>query len=398
MWALVDCDNFYCSCERVFRPDLEKHPVVVLSNNDGCVVARSKEAKALGIPMGMPYFRMRKQFDESVVTAFSSNYELYADMSSRVLAILREEVPAVYQYSIDEAFLNITELCLSDVKAWGEQMALKVNKWTGIPISIGIAPSKTLAKVAAYFAKRYPGYRKCCVIATEEQRRKALRLLPVAEVWGIGRKHTLSLNNAGIRTAWDFASQTEVWVNRFYHITGKRTWMELNGHDVLPVEDTEHQKQSIVRSRTFARMLSTESEIGTNVADYAAQCALKLRQQGCVCRKLTVFARGNPFRSDLPFFKDCATHIFTTPTSNTNEIVEAALRMLHQIFHPDSPVKRAGVIIEEITSADAIQPDLFDYDPERRHKLDEISKTLDRLNALMGKNTLRLAVQTDHTN
>lgn len=393
MYALVDCDNFFCSCERVFRPDLEGVPLVVLSNNDGCVVARSKEAKKIGVPMGLPYYQMKERFPSSGIQAFSSNYVLYADMSSRVMATLRLEAPALYQYSIDEAFLDLREMDKFDIKKWGENLAYKVWKWTGISVSIGIAPTKTLAKVAARFAKKYDGYRKCCLIATDEQREKALKLTDAADIWGIGRRHARSLKLRGVCSAYEFTCKPRYWVRKFYHVTGERTWLELLGRDVLPFDCMDRKKQSIVTSRTFPGMYTMVEDLVPHVANYAARCALKLRKQKSVCGMLTVFARTNPFREDLPQYHGAATHIFTTPTANTGEIVEAALKMLKEMYRGGFHYKRAGVLVERITSGAALQPDLFEFDPERRSRLDTIASTMDRINARLGNDTLILASQ-----
>ena len=393
MYALVDCDNFFCSCERVFRPDLEGVPLVVLSNNDGCVVARSREAKALGVPMGLPYYQMKERFAGLDIRAFSSNYVLYADMSARVMATLRLEAPAVHQYSIDEAFLDLSGMDRFDLKAWGEEVADKVRKWTGIPVSLGIAPTKTLAKVAARFAKKYDGYRKCCVIATDEQREKALQLTEVGDIWGIGRRHARSLKTRGVFTAYDFTRRPRGWVKKFYHVPGERTYLELLGRDVLPFEAMDRKKQSIVTSRTFPGMFTTVDELTPHVANYAARCALKLRKQKSVSSMLTVFARTNPFREDMPQYHGAATHIFTTPTANTGEIVEAAIAMLRRLYRPGYHYKRAGVMVERISSALALQPDLFEFDPERRAKLDSIAGAMDRINARLGNDTVILASQ-----
>ena len=393
MWALVDCDNFFCSCERVFRPDLEGVPLVVLSNNDGCVVARSKEAKAMGVPMGLPYYQMKERFPQGGIKAFSSNYVLYADMSARVMATLRLDAPEVFQYSIDEAFMRLEGMERFDLHEWGKALAAKVRRWTGIPVSIGIAPTKTLAKVAARFAKKYDGYGKCCLIATDEQREKALRLTEAGDIWGIGRRHARSLKIRGVYTAYDFTCRSRAWVRKFYHVTGERTWLELLGRDVLPLDSMDRTKQSIVTSRTFPRMFRTVEELTPHVANYAARCALKLRKQNSVCASLTVFARTNPFREDLPQYHGHATHIFTTPTANTGEIVEAALAKLREMFIPGFQYKKAGVMVERITSATAVQPDLFEFDPKKRGKLDAVASAMDKINARLGNDTVILASQ-----
>lgn len=393
MYALVDCDNFFCSCERVFRPDLEGVPLVVLSNNDGCVVARSKEAKKIGVPMGLPFYQMKERFPDSGIIPFSSNYELYADMSARVMAVLRLEAPEVHQYSIDEAFLVLEGMDRFDLKEWGERLSAKVKKWTGIPVSLGIGSTKTLAKVAARFAKKYEGYHKCCVIATDEQRIKALELTAVEDVWGIGRRHARSLKIRNIYNALQFSLQPQYWIKKFYHVTGERTWLELRGEDVLPMEGMERIRQSIVTSRTFPGMFTSVEELAPHVANYAARCALKLRKQKSVCGLLTVFARTNPFREDLPQYSAAASRLFTTPSSATGEIVEAALDALRELYRPGYHYKRAGVMVDRISGAEAVQPDLFEFNPERRARLDAIASTMDSINARLGNDTLILASQ-----
>lgn len=393
MWALIDCDNFFCSCERVFRPDLEHKTLVVLSNNDGCVVARSKEAKALGIKMGLPYYQMKEQFPHDEIIAFSSNYELYADMSARVIATLKTEAPNVYQYSIDEAFIDLRGMDRFDLKKWGEELSAKVLKWTGIPISVGIGPAKTLAKVAVRFAKKYTAYNKCCVISTEEQRVKALQLLDISDVWGIGRRIAFSLNEKGIYNAYEFTQAPRSWVKKLYHLPAERTWRELMGEDVLPIESMERKKQSIVTSRTFPGMITNFEELSAHVANYAARCALKLRKQDSVCALISVFARTNPFREDLPQYSGYASYVFTTPTSNTAELVEAALTVLKEIYRTGIHFKRAGVMVEKISPNDGIQLDVFDKFNERRKQQDKVSIAMDNINRTMGNDTLRVVSQ-----
>lgn len=393
MWALVDCDNFFCSCERVFRPDLDGKALVVLSNNDGCVVARSKEAKKMGVRMGLPYYQMKEQFPNADIIAFSSNYVLYADMSARVQAILKSEAPAVHQYSIDESFIDLHGLEKTDLKKWGEDLAAKVLKWTGLPISIGIAKSKTLAKVAVRYAKKYAGYNKCCLIGDEEQRYKALKHFDIEDIWGIGRRHNRSLKLLGINTAYDFTMKSRSWVRKNYTVTGERTWAELWGHDVIELDPMDHKKQSIITSRTFPGMITDEAELGINISNYAARCALKLRKQNSVCSLLTAYAMTNPFREDLPQYRGHATYIFSTPTNNTNEIVAAAKEMLHELYRPGIHFKKAGVMVDRISPADAYQPDLFEFNPEQRKKFDSISAAMDSINNRMGNDTLILAAQ-----
>ena len=394
MWGLVDCDNFFCSCERVFRPELNRRPVVVLSNNDGCVVALSREVKKMGIKLGLPYFQMLEQYPNSGITAFSSNYKLYGDMSARVMATIREEVPRLYQYSIDEGFIDLHGLPHNDLKSFGEKLSKKVLKWTGIPVTIGIAPTKTLAKVAARFGKNYAAYNKCCLIGDEEQRIKALQLFKVEDVWGIGRRIAKKLNYAGVKTAFDFTQKPRDWVKNRFHVPGERTWLELRGHDVIPMDEMDTKtKQSIVTSRSFPDMITDIGILREHYANYAARCAMKLRRQQTVCSMVTVFLQSNFFRDDLPQYSNSASFIFTTPTSSATEIVRAALSTLERIFLPEIPYKRGGVMVSEITSGKAIQPDLFEFDDGLSRKYRTISEAIDEINARLGADTVILASQ-----
>ena len=394
MWGLVDCDNFFVSCERVFRPDLDGRPVVVLSNNDGCVVALSKECKKMGMKLGLPYFQMLEQFPGKDIIAFSSNYRLYADMSARVMAVLRDSSPAFYQYSIDEAFLDLTGINEAELKAWGETITKKVYQWTHMPVSIGIAPTKTLAKLAAKFAKKYPGYKKCCVISDNLQRCRALQLTEVGDVWGIGRRISKQLFYYGIRTAYDFSLQEKSWIRGKFHVTGERTWRELNGESVLGIDELDgNTKKTIVTSRSFPDMLNRIEEIMPHVANYGARCALKLRKQRSVCSQVTLFIQSNFFREDLPQYSSDATYVFSTPVNSTIEIVEAASVLLRRLYRPGIKYKRAGVMVSEISSASAIQPDLFEYDHERSVKNRNVSHASDEINRRMGVDTLILASQ-----
>lgn len=394
MFGLIDCDNFFCSCERVFRPDLARTPIVVLSNNDGCVVARSKEVKAMGIREGLPYYQLKVQYPESGIVAFSSNYSLYGDMSARVMAVLREEAPEVLQYSIDEAFLNLQGMEHYNLHEWGVGLCQKVEKYTGMPVSLGIAPTKTLAKVASKFAKRYPAYRKCCVIGNEYQRETALRLFPVSDVWGIGRKITRTLEYYGVKTAYDFTQRTRSWIRSKFHVTGERTWRELMGENVIDIDGLDTvEKKTIVTSRSFPGMITDIDELRPHVANYAARCAMKLRKQNSVCSMVTVFIQSNHFREDLPQYDNSASYSFMTSTNTTNEIVAKSLAILAEIYRKGIHYKRAGVMVSGISPTTAVQPDLFTYDPEKSRKFIAMSRTLDIINRKMGADTVMLAAQ-----
>lgn len=394
MVGLIDCDNFFCSCERVFRPDLEGRPLVVLSNNDGCVVARSREVKAMGIPECLPYHELTARYPHAGITAFSSNYTLYGDMSARVMAVLREEAPGVAQYSIDEAFIDLDGMDPSGLKAWGEALCARVERCTGLPVSLGIAPTRTLAKMAAKFAKKYPAYRKCCMISTDAQREKALELTPAREVWGIGRRIARTLEYHGVATALDFARLSRGWVRGKLHVTGERTWDELNGRPVIaPEELGGHTKKSIVTSRSFPGMITDFEDLRAHVANYAARCAGKLRKQGSVCAMVHVFVQSNHFRPELPQYSGEGFRCFPTSTSTTRELVDTATEVLADIFRQGIHYKRAGVMVSGITPASALQPDLFEYDPGRRGRDNAVSELIDAIGRRFGPDTVVLGAQ-----
>lgn len=344
--------------------------------------------------MGLPYYQMLEQFPNSGITAFSSNYKLYADMSARVMATIREEVPVLHQYSIDECFLDFHGMSGYNLKEFGEQLTRKVLKWTGIPVTLGIAPTKTLAKMATRFGKNYPGYHKCCVIGNETQRVKALELYDVEDVWGIGRRIAKKLKMEGILTAYDFTQRPRKWVKSRFHIPGERTWLELRGEDVIAVDEMDGKtKQSIVTSRSFPEMLTDYEDISTHIANYASRCSLKLRRQNTVCGMVTVFLQSNFFREDLPQYSNSASFVFTTPTNTTIEIVKAAERALEHVFLKGIHYKRGGVMVSDISSAKAIQPDLFEFDAVLSRKYKSVSEAIDEINSRLGMDTVILASQ-----
>ncbi len=390
MYAIVDCDNCYVSCERVFRPDLRTTPIVVLSNNDGCVVARSNEAKKLGIKAGMPYFKLREQFSESQVVAFSSNYELYADITQRVMSIVKSSAPTFYRYSIDEAFCDLSGMDYTDLKSWGEQLHEKVMRSTGMPVSIGIAPTKTLAKMASHYAKKYKGYKHCCVIDDEHKRRRALELYEVDEVWGVGRRVAPQLHQQGVHTAYDLSCRSRDWVKRHFALPLERTWCELNGIDCVPNEEYA-PKKSICTSRSFAHNIKHFDEVRTLVSKFAARCSEKLRKQGSVAATVSIFLSTNHFREDLAQYDNSCKKLLLTPTNSTQAIVSAAIDCLRAVWREGYEYKRAGVIVYDISSADSIQTDLFDYDSEVYRKRRELDAVVDKINKINGAETVVLA-------
>ena len=393
MYGIIDCDNCYVSCERVFRPDLNGKPVVVLSNNDGCIVARSNEAKKLGIKAGLPYFQLQQQFPDQKIAVFSSNYELYGELTARVVAIIRQEAPQYFRYSIDECFVWLDGMEHIDLKQWGENLHRRIKRCVGVPVSVGLAPNKTLAKMASHFAKKYPGYRHCCLIDSDEKRIKALKLFPVEDVWGIGRRYAAKLDALGIHTAYEFASMSEASLNAsFNNVVISRTWAELNGIDCVPNEAMA-AKKSICTSRSFNGMVSDLDTIKIHVANYAARCAGKLRQQDTVASIVGVFLNTNYFRDDLPQYWQFKEVSLPTPTNATTTIVKAAHGVLDDIFRQGYQYKKAGVIVMGIAPTSPIQLNLFDLNAERFEKLKSLDKVIDRINKVNGTETVILAAQ-----
>ena len=393
MYGIIDCDNCYVSCERVFRPDLRDKPVVVLSNNDGCVVARSNEAKKMGIKAGTPYFQLAEQFPNQKIAVFSSNYELYGELTGRVVSIIRKEAPAYFRYSIDECFVYLDGMEHLDLKAWGEELHKKIKRSVGMPVSIGLAPNKTLAKMASHFAKKYQGYHHCCMIDTDEKRVKALKLYPIDEVWGIGRRYAAKLEALGVKTAYDFAEHNQTWVKAtFNNIVIERTWRELNGEDCVPNEEMA-KKKSICTSRSFNGMITDLDGLRTHVSNYAARCAEKLRQQGTVASIVGVFLNTNVFREDLPQYWNFQEMRLITPTSSTITIVKAANEVLQKLYRQGYHYKKAGVIVMGIGPNSPIQQDLFDTNAEQFEKMRKLDAVIDRINKLNGSETIVLGSQ-----
>lgn len=392
MFALVDCNSFFCSVEKVFHPGLDGRPVCVLSSNDGCIVALTPEAKAVGLHRGDPIFKMKDIVEKHHVILFSTNMPLYAAMSRRVTSILRLSVHHVENYSIDESFC--------DLKSFGEHFDLtklmrevrqRIKLWTDIPVSIGIAPSKTLAKMGSKFAKQYQGYRGVCMIDTEEKRRKALEIFALSDVWGIGRRTLEVLNYYGVHTPLQFADKKESWVRAHFHQPGVQTWMELNG---IPCIDTSEviRNQNICTSRSFGDMVSDLPSLKASVASFASSCANKLRGQQSLCQSVTVFVSSNSFRTDLPQYGNAATVLLATPTADTLEINKAAMQCLESVYLPGIMYKKSGVLLGKISPAYPAQMELFNS-PVRRMRRENLMHALDDINQRYGAKTLHLAVE-----
>lgn len=387
MIGVVDCNNFFVSCERVFAPKLIGRPAVVLSSNDGCVVARSNEAKAMGIAMGIPFFKVKGLVESGQLCALSSNYTLYGDMSRRVMSVIRRHVPEMEQYSIDECFIVLPEI--EDYQAFGSRLSQIVEQWTGIPVSVGLAPTKTLAKLASRFAKKHKGYRGCCLIDTQEKRRKALELTNLRDVWGIGRKSAAKLEQMGLHTAWQFARSGQKQIRKLMGVAGEETWRELNGESVLGLT-MPTQRKSIQSTRSFNRPLLTTRELHTALADFCAQVAEKLRKENACARTVGIFFATDRFNPNVPFIQRTAIHSFDVATADPREFSAATRRLLEGIYTDGIPTKRAGVWVDGIEHA-AIQRGLFDrVDRERQKRL---LQTIDSVKLKMGRDSLRLASQ-----
>lgn len=390
MFALIDCNNFYASCERVFRPDLNGIPIVVLSNNDGCVIARSNEAKALGVPMGAPAFENESLFKEHNIQVFSANFALYGDMSHRVMSILEEYSPEMEIYSIDEAFLKLKNFERFDLYEHGRSMRTKVLQWTGIPVSVGIAPTKSLAKVANKIAKKFPEKTgNVYIIDSDEKREKALKWLKVEDVWGIGRQHTKRLNQKGIKTAYDFTKMDPYWVQKHMAIVGVRLQKDLSGIPILDME-TVQPKKNIATTRTFEKNYSKWEEISERVTTFAVSCSEKLRQQHSCCNSLMVFVHTNWHRKDLKQYSRNIVVKLPFPTHSGIELAKYANLGLQKIFKEGYQYKKAGVIVMDFTPEGTQQMGLFENRNEDHIPLME---AIDKINSSYGQQKVRLAAQ-----
>ena len=390
MFALVDCNNFFVSCERVFRPDLERKPVIVLSGNDGCVVSRSNEAKALGIKMGVPLYQIKPLVDKEQVTCFSSNFSLYGDLSDRVMAIIRQHTSCFEQYSIDECFFNIDHIPASQQKPYCEQLVKTIRQGVGIPVSIGIASSKTLAKVASKYAKKFPGYHGVCEIHTEEQRIKALADFDIGDVWGIGRRAKAKLQNAGITTVLQFTQRPSTFAKGLLNKPGLLTWQELHGQDVIDITQLP-MKQSITTSRTFATAISEQPLIEEQIANFCAHCARQLRTQKSVAQQIYVYAHASAFRTDIDqhYLSELVT--LPVPTANTQELISYALAAFRRAYRPNVLYKKAGVVLLKIIPETAVVPDMFDTKDRDRDK--RLQRVLDHIDDRHGNRAIILGSQ-----
>ncbi|EAA9055551.1 DNA polymerase V subunit UmuC [Salmonella enterica] len=382
MFALADVNSFYASCEKVFRPDLRNRPVVVLSNNDGCVIARSAEAKRLGIKMGVPWFQLKTaQFQEPVIT-FSSNYELYASMSNRVMSHLEELAPRVEQYSIDEMFLDIRGIdrCIN-FEDFGRQLREHVRSGTGLTIGVGMGPTKTLAKSAQWASKEWPQFKGVLALTPDNPKRteKLLSRQPVEEIWGVGRRISRKLGTLGITTALQLARANPVFIRKNFNVILKRTVRELNGESCISLEEAPPPKQQIVCSRSFGERVTTYEAMRQAVCQYAERAAEKLRGERQFCRHIAVFVKTSPFAVNEPYYGNVASEKLMTPTQDTRDIIAAAVKALDRIWVNGHRYANAGCMLNDFTPTGVSQLNLFD-DTQPRSNSNQLMKVVDGIN------------------
>ena len=389
IFALVDCNNFYASCERVFNPKLEGKPIVVLSNNDGCVVARSNEAKALGIPMGAPYFKYKQLITRNKVHVFSSNYTFYGDMSARVMTSLKSLVSDIEIYSIDEAFLDISSFYYCDLEETAQEIRRLIKQWTGIPVSIGIGPTKTLAKVANRQAKKYTTS-NVFDIRDQSVRDEILKKLPLEEIWGISTRWGRRIRKIGINTAYDLTQANARHIRKTISIVGERIHHELNGVSCIGIEEVKNKK-NIISSKSFGRKVMLVSELEEAVSNYVARACEKLRAQGSRAQGLYVFLRTSPFVDPEKRYSNGMSTFFSIPTSNTSKIVKEAKHLTRKLFVYGYEYQKIGVMLLDITDAENEQYSFYEY--ENHDQSDRVMEVLDGVNSRYGSSTLTLGAQ-----
>lgn len=388
IFALVDCNSFYVSCERVFNPKLREMPVVVLSNNDGCVVSRSNEAKKLGIKVGTPYFECEALFKKHGGFAFSSNYTLYGDMSSRVMEILSTFSPNMEIYSIDEAFLSFSNFVFTDLLSYGKNIKETVQRWTGIPVSVGIGRTKTLAKVANKIAKKNNGV---FITGNDEENTAILENFDVADIWGIGQQYTKLLNSFGIKNARQFRDADDKWIQKKMTITGARTLMELRGISCINLDEVLQPKKTIISSKSFGQSVETLDGLKEAIATYVSTAVYKLRSQHSLTQGLSIFIMTNRFKDEPQYYNSIFIKL-PMPTCYTPELIEYAHKGLARIYRSGFKFKKVGVILSEIIHEDHLQFNLF-MNPEGTVKRNILMKTVDNIQHRYGKNSIFIGAE-----
>lgn len=387
-FALVDCNSFFASCERLFRPDLEGRPVVVLSNNDGCVIARTREAKALGIPMGAPFFKVRAQLERHSVAVFSSNFALYGDISARVMDTLGRLAPAIQVYSIDEAWLALDGLP-EPLEAFGRQLRDRVQRWVGIPVGVGIAPTKTLAKLANHAAKTWSATGGVVDLRDPARQQRLMRLLPAGEVWGIGRRLQSSLQAMGIRSAWDLACADPKSLRRSFSVQIEKTILELRGTRCFELSADVEPNRQIICSRSFGRRVVALDDLRQAASLYTGRAAVRLRRQQLLCRGLGVQLHTGSFNSGDGLRVRSGHARLDPPTADTRRLVQAARAVVERLWQPGQSYRKAGVVLGELVAQEGWQPGL--WTPPERTGSEPLMAALDAINRRFGSSTLQLA-------
>ena len=390
--ALIDVNNFYVSCERAFNPKLVGKPVVVLSNNDGCAVARSNEVKALGVPMGIPWFKLKDLAKQHGIIGLSSNYALYADMSNRVMSILREYSPDQEVYSIDESFLDLTGFASRDLIQYGQHMRKRILRWTGLPVCVGIGATKTLAKLANHCAKKQPIFNSVCNFNTMSPAELdgLLGQLDVGEIWGVGRKLAPKLQALGFNTVLDLKCANPERLRQQFSVVMEKTIRELNGTVCIELEEISPAKQQIVRSRSFGYAVSDYNSLAESITLYMSSAAERLRRQQSFAGSVYVYIRTSPFKPDQPSYSNGLTIPLPNATDDTRLLVNFALWGLKQIYKPNYNYAKAGVMLGEIVSIEGVQTDLFSQ-MQATPKSSALMSAMDSINRKMGKESIKLA-------
>ena len=385
--ALIDCNNFYASCERIFNPRLIGKPIVVLSNNDGCIITRSAEAKELGIKMGEPYFKAKKIIDKNNVRVFSSNYSLYGDISQRVMETLARFASDVEIYSIDEAFLGLNGFENYELSKYCKYIRRTIKQWVGIPVSIGVSTTKTLSKIANNLAKKNKEYDGVCILKSWFDINEALKLTPIEDVWGIGRRLSVFLKKYKINTAYDFTQLDKGWIRKNMGVVGEKTFLELCGVSCIELELIPSDKKSCCVSRSFSKPVEKIDDLEESVSSYGTRVAEKIREEGLVAESMSIFVLTNYFNRKEKQYSNSIKLQLPYPTNNSIKIVKRALEGIKKIYRQGYRYKKAGVILYGLTKAKQTRG-LLDYD---RESSDSIMNTLDRINERYGSSTIRLA-------
>lgn len=386
--ALVDCNNFYASCERVFNPKLNDRPIVVLSNNDGVIIARSEEAKALGIKMGDPFFKVEQLIKQKKIAVFSSNYTLYGDLSARVMTTLEQFSPEVEIYSIDEAFLNLTGIELANQTEYLRKIRQTIQKWLGLPVSVGMAPTKTLAKLANRIAKKRKEFDGVLNLYDYDNCDKFLEMVEVDDVWGVGRQYSALLHRSNIHTALDLAKADRKWIQKRMTVVGLRTVLELNGTPAIELEHHPPAKKSIVSSRSFGEYLTKLDEVMEAVSYFVARASEKMRSQGSACNILNVFIRTNPFKNSPQYYNSAEVRL-PYPMNGTNELLPYANQALKKIFRPGYYYQKVGVMLMDFVQTQNMMVSLFD--PPNRLNQIKATELMDTINKKYGREALYYA-------